>query len=77
MKKKQEAELMNNKEAVRLFEYATLGDLLRAKELYRSWREINKNEQDLNYVFVSALGFIYNTGRLQGIKDERAKKNKF
>ena len=71
-------------EAMKLFAYASAEEIYRAKALYDTYRETkdvrNPELWDLLDLWdlISLLSFVYDTGRVQGIRQERAKniKNK-
>lgn len=61
-------------EAIALFEHARLTEMYRAKDLYDAYVESRKQSSDTLFELMSLLSFIYDTGRVQGIREERAKK---
>lgn len=66
-------------EAMKLFAYASVEEIHRAKALYDTYRETkdvsNPELWDLLDLWdlMSLLSFVYDTGRVQGIRQERAK----
>lgn len=67
-------QLIKPDEAIQLFRYACASEMLIAKSLYFFYRDQKKDNGDIVWDFISALSFIYDTGRVQGIREERAKK---
>lgn len=62
-------------EALNLFRYARLPEYIRAKELYTAFTEARTGTQHGgNSELISLLSFVYDTGRVQGIREERAKR---
>lgn len=65
-------------EAVRLSEYTTLESAERVSALWRSWqchmKAAGACDPDPLWEFISALAFVYDVGRVQGIREERARK---
>lgn len=70
---------INPDEAIKLFEFASMEEMHRAKDLF----EMYKKEKGLRnavlwelldtWDVVSLLSFVYDTGRVQGIREVRAK----
>ena len=70
------AEMITPQEALRIFEHSTTEEIARAKDLYDTYREsIKPQSNDVFWNFMSLLSFIYVAGRIQGIREERAKKS--
>lgn len=63
-------------EAIALFEYARVAEMYRAKALYDAYIESRKQSSDTLWELMSLLSFIYDTGRVQGIREERKKKGR-
>ncbi len=61
-------------EAIALFEHAKLTEMYRAKDLYDAYIESGNQSSGTLWELISLLSFIYDTGRVQGIREERAKK---
>ena len=61
-------------EAIALFEYATAEEMYRAKALYDTYREAKGTHTDSLWDIMSLLSFVYDTARIQGIREERAKR---
>lgn len=61
-------------EAIALFEYATVEEMYRAKALYDTYREAKGTDTDSLWDIMSLLSFVYDTARIQGIREERAKR---
>lgn len=75
------AERITPAEALQLFDFATAKEIYIARELYTAYKEIHEthfNLADANaeelYKLCELLSFVYDTGRVQGIREERAKK---
>lgn len=72
--------MIEPQEAIALFEYAKTEEMQRAKELYETYIEAKevscKPLWDLLDLWdlMSVLSFVYDTGRVQGIREERAKR---
>lgn len=67
-------ELITAKEAIALFEFATISEMYIVKELADTYRAAKGKDQDSLWDTMSLLSFIYDTGRIQGIREERAKR---
>lgn len=72
--------MIEPQEAIALFDYAKTEEMQRAKELYEAYIEVKEvsykplwDMLDL-WDLVSVLSFVYDTGRVQGIREERAKR---
>lgn len=72
--------MIEPQEAIALFTHAKIEEMQRAKELYETYREAKEvrykplwDALDL-WDIVSLLSFAYDTGRVQGIREERAKR---
>lgn len=61
-------------EAIVLFKHARVTEMYRAKDLYDAYIGSRKQSGNAFWEFMSLLSFIYDTGRVQGIREERAKK---
>lgn len=61
-------------EAIALFEYATVEEMYRAKALYDTYREAKGTDTDSLWDIMSLLSFVYDTARIQGIREERARR---
>lgn len=64
--------LVTPKEAVRLSEYRSIKDIYIAVEIAKEYKATGI-VQDLTWVF----GTIWNAGRIQGIREERAKRSQY
>ena len=72
MRGKQEPpELINPTEALKLFRYSGLDELNTSVHLYEAYY---KTEYRSGFDFTQFLSFVYDTGRVQGIREERRKK---
>ena len=70
---------INPEEAINLFKFASIEEMCRAKDLF----EMYKKEKGLRnavlwdlldtWDVMSLLSFVYDTGRVQGMREERAK----
>lgn len=61
-------------EAIELFKYAGIREMYIAKDLYDFYRAQRGRDSDILWDTMSLLSFIYDTGRVQGIREERAKR---
>ena len=67
-------ELIDVAEGVRISHTAgTSDDICRAREIYNSYVEAYSDSSDRLFTHVCALSAVYLTGRIQGIREERAK----
>lgn len=72
-------ERISPEEAIKLFAYAGSEEIYRVKDLYDTYMAtkgvLNPKLWDLLDLWdvVSLLSFVYDTGRVQGIRQERAK----
>ena len=71
---------INPEEAISLFKYASIEEMYRAKDLFDEFKEARGLRDaalcellDL-WEVMSLLSFVYDTGRVQGIREERAKR---
>lgn len=68
--------MITPEEALTLFEHSTVEEVMRAKDLCDAYREANPcKDADFQWKFFNLLSFIYGAGRIQGIREERAKKS--
>lgn len=61
-------------EAMELFKYAGIREMYIAKDLYDFYRAQRGRDSDSLLDVLSLLSFIYDTGRVQGMREERAKR---
>lgn len=61
-------------EAMELFKYAGIREMYIAKDLYDFYRAQKGRDSDNLWDTMSLLSFIYDTGRIQGMREERAKR---
>lgn len=61
-------------EALELFKYAHTEEMHRSKALYDAYREARGTDAERLWDLMSVLSFVYDTGRVQGIREERAKR---
>ena len=70
------AQLITPEEALTLFEHSTIEEIYRAKDLCAAYKEANPyKDSDFQWKFLNLLSFIYSAGRIQVIREERAKKS--
>ena len=70
------AQMITLEEALSLFEHSTVEEIMRAKDLCDAYQEANPcKDADFQWKFFNLLSFIYGAGRIQGIREERAKKS--
>ena len=72
--KKMPEKMISTDEALKLFAYANTEEMHRAMDLYRAYRKTKGTDPDVLWDLMSLLSFIYDTGRVQGIREERSKK---
>lgn len=67
--------LITPKEALSLFGFSTIGSIYRAEDLRKAY-EANQEEhiQGNRWDTMCLLAFIYDTGRIQGIREERVRR---
>lgn len=69
-------------EAVRLSKYMTTGEMDRAKSLFEAYqaseglRDADQWKRLDLWDVMSLLAFVYDTGRVQGIREERVRKSR-
>ena len=61
-------------EAIALFPYAKTEEMYRVKDLYTAYREARGTDTDSLWDIMSLLSFVYDTARIQGIREERARR---
>lgn len=70
------AQLITPEEALDLFKHSTMEEIYRAKDLCDAYKESDLyKDSDVRWRFFNLLSFIYGAGRIQGIREERAKKS--
>ncbi len=57
-----------------LFTHAKTEEMYRVKELYTAYREVRGTDTDSLWDIMSLLSFVYDTARIQGIREERARR---
>lgn len=72
--KKMPEKKISTDEALKLFAYASTEEMHIAMDLYRAYRENKGKDPDALWDLMSLLSFVYDTGRVQGIREERSKK---
>lgn len=70
--KRQFPKLITPEEAIALCPFNTLEELSRAHDLGATWKTLYSD--DPKYDMVCKLAMIYTAGRIQGIREERAKR---
>ena len=71
-RQKKRRELITPTEALALSEFNTAADLYRAHDIVTAWGKRHKNDSTFDYMCMCAM--IYTAGRVQGIREERAKR---
>ncbi len=66
--------LIEPQEALALSNYMKIEEIHRVKLLYVAYRATKAVDKDILWDFFKVLSFMYDTGRIQGIREERAKK---
>lgn len=66
--------LLSALEAAHLFQYANLADMYTAIELAGAYSTLKGAGRDPRWDAKAMLWFIYDAGRVQGIREERAKR---
>lgn len=61
-------------EAIALFDHAKVEEMHRVKDLYTAYREARGTDTDSLWDIISLLSFVYDTARIQGIREERARR---
>lgn len=61
-------------EAIALFAHAKVEEMYRVKDLYTAYREAKGTDTDSLWDIMSLLSFVYDTARIQGIREERARR---
>jgi hypothetical protein len=61
-------------EAMELFRYAGIQEMYIAKDLHDFYRAQRGRDSDSLWDMLSLLSFVYDTGRVQGVREERAKR---
>lgn len=61
-------------EALEIFKNSTLEELYIAMDLYQAFKQTRECDNDRLWDLLSLVSFAYVTGRVQGIREERAKK---
>lgn len=73
--KKESPQLITTEEAVTLCaKFATLDDIYTAEDIYLAYIDKVKGTCGERYAEMCALSAVYLTGRIQGIREERAKR---
>lgn len=67
-------QLITPAEAMELFKYASVWEMYIAKDLYDFYGAKRERNSDSLWDMMSLLSFIYDTGRVQGMREERAKR---
>lgn len=61
-------------EAIELFKYAGIREMYIVKDLHDVYRAQKGRDSDSLWDMMSLLSFVYDTGRVQGMREERAKR---
>lgn len=69
--------LIEPQESLALSDYIKIEEINRVKLLYVAYRATKGVHKDTLWDFFKVLSFMYDTGRIQGIREERAKKRSF
>lgn len=73
--KKESPQLITTEEAVTLCaKFATLDDIYTAEDIYLAYIDKVKDTRDERYAEMCVLAAVYSAGRIQGIREERAKR---
>lgn len=76
MIKKRQTEMITPLEAAELSsKYGTMDDINRADDIYKAYLKCKGNENISRWHFLRAIAAIYTAGRIQGIREERARRN--
>ena len=67
-------QLITPTEAMRLYSHACVQELFIAKDLYDFYRAQRGRDSDNLMDVLCLLSFLYDTGRVQGIREERTKR---
>lgn len=67
-------QLITPAEAMELFRYAGIQEMHIAKDLHDFYRTQKGSSSDSLWDMMSLLSFVYDTGRVQGMREERAKR---
>lgn len=67
-------QLITPAEAMELFRYAGIQEMHIAKDLHDFYRTQKWRYSDSLWDMMSLLSFVYDTGRVQGMREERAKR---
>lgn len=67
-------QLITPAEAMELFRYAGIQEMHIAKDLHDFYRTQKGRYSDSLWDMMSLLSFVYDTGRVQGMREERAKR---
>ena len=67
--------MIEPQEAIALFAYAKIDEIHRVEALYNAYREHKGTDSTDNLLeFLRLLSFVYDTARIQGIREERARR---
>lgn len=67
-------QLITPAEAMELSRYAGIQEMHKAKDLHDFYRTQKGRYSDSLWDMMSLLSFVYDTGRVQGMREERAKR---
>lgn len=75
MKAHTQANLLTPAEATALIGYQTIDTFAHVKELYECYKEQGQlSSGDFSWDFIKLLTLMYNAGRIDGIRSERARR---
>jgi hypothetical protein len=66
-------ELITTDEALQLLKFATISEMFIVERLEKAYRNSNGYDRELKWDRMKLLSFIYDTARIQGIREERAR----
>ena len=78
--KQHPAERIEANEAIKLFDFATIESMYRCMDLYKAYRGTKEVRNPIlwdnldSWDLMRVLSLCYDAGRVQGIREERAKK---
>ena len=73
--KKELVERITPEEALEIFQNSTLEEIYIAMDLYKAFKQAHGGTNDAIWDVLSLVSFAYMTGRVQGIREERSKKD--
>ena len=67
-------QLITPQESIKIFAHSSTEKMYRVDDLYNNYIKCGKLRDASHFEFMRFLAFIYDTGRVQGIREERAKR---